>query len=45
LNPIYNTNVGDAFELILRAGFTILAHSFIEISEDEIESIFRKKYG
>jgi hypothetical protein len=34
LNPIYNNSVSDAFELILRAGFTILAHSFIEIAED-----------
>ena len=29
LNPIYNLIVEDVFELIIRSGFTILAHSYV----------------
>ena len=36
LNPIYNSIVDDAFELILRAGFSILMHKYTTFDEEDV---------
>ena len=45
LNPIYNEIVDDAFELILRAGFSMLMHKFVAFYEDEVHKLFGDKFN
>lgn len=45
LNPRYNNLVEDSFELLLRSNFSILAHSFVELTKQLVDCLFREKYG
>lgn len=46
LNPMYNYEYVDAaFELLLRSGFSILKHQFVEADEALVEALFLEKYG
>jgi hypothetical protein len=45
LNPRFNDLVEDSFELLIRSSFTILAHEYIELTKELVDSLFREKYG
>jgi hypothetical protein len=45
LNPRFNYLVEDSFELLLRSSFSILAHSFVELTRPLVDCLFREKYG
>ena len=45
LNPIYNSIINDAFELILRSGFNILMHQYVDIKDLDLVSMFGGKFS
>ena len=45
LNPIYNEIVEDAFELVLRSGFNILMHQFVDIRDKDLHNMFGSKFN
>ena len=45
LNPIYNSIINDAFELILRSGFNILMHQYVDIKDLDLISMFGGKFN
>lgn len=45
LNPIYTDILDEAFELILRANFSILIHKEVTFDEDQVEDCFGRKFN
>ena len=45
LNPIYNDQIENAMEVLVRANFVILQHEYKQLSDMQADDIFGPKYG
>jgi hypothetical protein len=45
LNPIYNDQIENAMEVLVRANFVILQHEYKQLSDIQADDIFGPKYG
>ena len=45
LNPLYNGQIDDAFELLIRHGFSIVKHTSCQLLPEDVDEMFGGKFS